>query len=108
MIKVMLSLDLTNENGNRADLYKYLELAGWEKVQNVDTVWLKDFSNYTSTTEYNLSQIKNEIATPLVNAYKELKLDRIYYVAQIGNTTAISRVIEVRKGQLGAYPQELF
>ncbi|MCK9735527.1 hypothetical protein [Pseudomonas syringae] len=108
MIKVMLSLDLTNENGNRADLYKRLELAGWKKVKNVDTVWLKDFNDYTTLTEQAQKNIRNDIANPLVAAYKELKLDKIYYVAQIGNSTAISRVVENRKGELGAYPQELF
>ncbi|QVI77582.1 hypothetical protein [Pseudomonas syringae] len=108
MIKVMLSLDLKNENGNRADLYKYLEEADWKKVKNVDTVWLKDFDDYTTINEQVLNSIKGEIAKPLVTAYKELKLDKIYYVAQIGNTIVVSRVIETRKGDYGVYPQELF
>jgi hypothetical protein len=108
MIKVMLSLDLTNAKDNRPDLYSALEVAGWKKAQNVDTVWLKDFSKYTNLDDQALTNIKNDIAIPLVKAHKSLELDKIYYVAQIGNSLVISRVVEKRNGDVLAYPQDVF
>jgi hypothetical protein len=108
MIKVMLSLDLTNAKDNRPEFYSVLEGAGWKKAQNVDTVWLQDFSKYTSLDEQTLTNIRNDIARPLLDAYKNLKLDKIYYVAQIGNGAVISRVVEKRNGELKAYVENLF
>jgi len=108
MIKVMLSLDLTNAKDNRPEFYSALEDAGWKKAQNVDTVWLKDFNKYTNLDEQTLTNIKNDIATPFVDAHKSLKLDKIYYVAQIGNGIVISRVVENRRGDVKAYPQDVF
>lgn len=108
MIKVMLSLDLTNAKDNRADFYKYLEEAGWKKAKNVDTVWLKDYASYTSLDEQTLTKIKSDIATPFIEAYKSLKLDTVYYVAQIGNGIVISRAVEKRNGEVKAYLQDVF
>ncbi len=108
MIKVMLSLDLTNAKDKRHELYVALEDAGWKKAQNVDTVWLKDFAKYNHLDQQTLTDMKNAIATPIVDAHKSLKLDKIYYVAQIGNGLVISRVVESRSGEVKAYPQDLF
>ncbi|AKF51660.1 hypothetical protein [Pseudomonas syringae] len=107
MIKVMLSLDLTNAKESRPELYSVLEEAGWKKASNVDTVWLKDYK-YANLDDQTVTTIRNDISKPLIDAHKKLKLDKIYYVAQIGNTTAISRLIEKRAGEVSIYAQELF
>lgn len=109
MLKIMLSLDLTNAKDNRADFYKYLEEAGWKKAKNVDTVWLKETKDYNGQDKDSLLNIeKEEIFNPLAKAHKELKLDKIYYVAQFGNATFVSRVIENRNGVLKAYGENLY
>lgn len=108
MIKVMLSLDIKNAKDNRPEFNRHLAGAGWKKVQNVDTVWLKNFAEYTTLDKLSLKNLRSEIATPLINAHKELKLEKIYYVAQLGNTATISRVVEKRDGVLKAYAEKLF
>lgn len=109
MLRLMLSLDLTNANGNRADFYKYLQEAGWQKAKNVDTVWLKE-TNDTSTPDVQalINIERKHIADILINAHKDLKLEKIYYVAQIGNATAVNRVVERRNGVSNAFIESLF
>lgn len=108
MIKVMLSLDLINaEEKKRTDFYADLSGAGWKKAKNVDTVWLKDFEGCTSS-EDDLKKIRDNIATLFINSYKKLKLEKIFYVAQIGNEIVISRVVEERSGKVKAYSEKVF
>ncbi|MFG0671113.1 hypothetical protein ACF8E6_11255 [Pseudomonas sp. xss_1] len=109
MIRVMLSLDLIGAEEKRADLYGTLEDAGWKKARNVDTVWVKEFRNYSpNLDEDRLKELRGEIATPFIAAYKSLKLSKVYYVAQIGNECVISREVETRGGKLMAYAQSVF
>ncbi|QVI88028.1 hypothetical protein [Pseudomonas viridiflava] len=109
MLKIMLSLDLTNAKDNRAEFYNYLEEAGWKKAKNVDTVWLKETKDYNPQDSNSLINVeKEEIVNPLAKAHKELKLDKIYYVAQFGNAAFVSRVIEIRNGVLKAYIENLY
>ncbi|MBP5100819.1 hypothetical protein, partial [Pseudomonas protegens] len=104
MLKIMLSLDLTNAKDNRAEFYKNLEEAGWKKAKNVDTVWLKETKDYNPQDSQSLLNIeREEIADPLVKAHKKLELDKVYYVAQFGNAAFVSRVIEKRNGVVKAY-----
>lgn len=106
MIKVMLSLDLINVVDERDDFYAALASDGWKKVRNVDTVWLKDFPHFTSTEE-SLARLRNEIAKSIIKPTKELRIKQVFYVAQLGNSEAISRVVEKRTDQYLAYPQTL-
>ncbi len=109
MIKVMLSLDLIGAEEKRDDLYGILEDAGWNKARNVDTVWVKEFRNYApNLDEERLKKLRSEIATPFIEAYKSLKLSKVYYVAQIGNECVISREVETRGGKLMAYTESVF
>lgn len=107
MIKVMLSLDLIDVVDERDDFYAALADAGWKKARNVDTVWLKDFSSYTSTDEDSLKNLRNEIARSIIKPAKELKIQQVFYVAQLGNKEVISRLVEERSGQYLAHPQNL-
>lgn len=109
MLKIMLSLDLTNAKDNRAEFYKYLEEAGWKKAKNVDTVWLKETKDYNGQDKDSLTNIhKIEVVKPLIEAHKSLKLDKIYYVVQFGNAIVVNRVIEKRNGVLNVYSEDLF
>lgn len=107
MIRVMLSLDLIEAEDKRADLYGFLTNDGWKKASNVDTVWLKEFNQYTTLDDEQLKKLRNEIADPVINAHKKLKLRKVYYVAQIGNKCVISRVVEKRDGTTKAYVETL-
>ncbi|MNC34053.1 hypothetical protein D3C75_824690 [compost metagenome] len=108
MIRVMLSLDLIDAEDKRADFYGYLTNDGWKKAKNVDTVWLKRFSDYTALDEEQVKKLRNEIAAPIIEAYKKLKLHKVFYVAQIGNNCVISRVVEKRDGKTAAYSESVF
>lgn len=109
MIRVMLSLDLIDAEDKRADLYGMLEDAGWRKARNVDTVWVKEFRNYSpNLDEGRLKELRGEIAAPFFAAYKSLKLSKVYYVAQIGNECVISRQVEMRGGKLSAHVESVF
>ncbi|VVO23066.1 hypothetical protein [Pseudomonas fluorescens] len=109
MLKIMLSLDLTNAKDNRAEFYKHLEQAGWQKAKNVDTVWLKETADYNGQDKDSLTNIhKKEVISPLIEAHKTLKLDKIYYVVQFGNAAVINRVVEIRNGVLNVYTESLY
>ncbi len=109
MLRIMLSLDLTNANDNRADFYKYLHDAGWKKVHNVDTVWLKETNDTSNPDAHALIDIdRKHIADILINAHKNLKLEKIFYVAQIGNATPINRVVEKRGIVTNSFNESLF
>lgn len=100
MIRVMVSLDLVNAEPQREEFYKMLAANGWTKLTSVDTVWT--FSKMGSTKEEE-DVARSEIAKLLTEAAKEFKPTRITYVAQIGNNSAIERVVEKRVSDYGSY-----
>mgnify|MGYP001040780023 CR=1 FL=1 len=95
MLHVMVSLDLSNAKKDRPDFNKLLADKGWVKLSNVDTVWSILFPK-ASETNYQL--IVEVIAKTLLEAAKELKLDQVTYVAQIGNFEAIGRYVLKKNG----------
>lgn len=95
MLYSMVSLDLANAKKDRPDFNKLLADKSWVKLSNVDTVWSIFFPK-ANETDYQL--IVDTIAKTLLAAAKELKLDRISYVAQIGNVEAIGRYILKENG----------
>ncbi|MCL6307139.1 hypothetical protein M3R28_09505 [Pseudomonas syringae] len=108
MIKVMLSLDLMDVVQNvRNEFYAELATDGWKKANNVDTVWLKDFSAYTTLGEEQLKKLRNEVADSIINPASKLKVKQVFYVAQLGNSVVISRVVENRNGAFKAFTQDL-
>lgn len=95
MLNATVSLDLANAKKDRPDFNKYLADVTWTKLSNVDTVWT---IHYPKAEEVNIPKIKTDIANTLLAAAKELKLDRIDFVAQVGNGTAIGRHIIKKNG----------
>ena len=108
MIRVMLSLDLIDVVDERNDFYGALADDGWKKAKNVDTVWLKKFTSYTTLDEESSQKLRNEIANSVIKPAAEFKIKQIFYVAQLGNDSVISRVVEKRDGKILAYPHDLF
>lgn len=95
MLHVMVSLDLANAKKDRPDFNKYLADAKWMKLSRVDTVWSIRFPN---AYEKDIQLIADTIEKTLLAAAKELKLERINYVAQIGNEDSIGRYIVYKDG----------
>jgi hypothetical protein len=95
MLYVMVSLDLANAKKDRPDFNKLLADKGWVKLSSVDTVWSILFPKANET---NYQLIVDVLAKTLLEAAKELKLDQISYVAQIGNAETIGRYVIKKNG----------
>jgi len=94
MIRVLLSLDLEKSEEKRDDFYDILATKGWKKTKDVDTVWTIKFTKLDPDNEDHYKTIKKRLAAVFIEAATELKLKRIHYVAQLGNTEVIARVIK--------------
>lgn len=102
MLHVMLSLDISKAEEDRYDFYKCLQEYGWEKVSNVDTVWRRDFPS-RSTDSISVLATAGMISEEMILAAKKLELEKIKYVAQVGNSEAYSRVVEKRFETYGVF-----
>lgn len=95
MIYAIVSLDLANAKEERTDFNNYLTTKKWDKLGKVDTVWAV---KYPSATELSFDVLVADIRADLEGAAKELELEKVTYVAQIGNTRAIGRYIVRERG----------
>lgn len=86
MIRVMLSLDLAKASDERDDFNKLLAKEKWKKLSKVDTVWVLRFDKYDQSS---FKAIQKYVTQFLLDAAKKLKLEKISFVAQIGDAKAI-------------------
>jgi len=100
MVHVLVSLDLTNAPKKRYDFDKYLADNDWKKLAGVDTVWAIEFPQYT---QVSFVAIKDKVGGVLLNVAKELEMERIDYVVQIGNAEVISRYVVKKNGNYGIF-----
>ncbi len=101
MIRVLLSLDLIKSEDQRDDFYALLKKEGWNKTNDVDTVWTLKFLKRDPEKDADYKAIRNRIANVLIKAATELNLKKIYYVAQLGNHAVIAR--SIKKDEDGKY-----
>lgn len=108
MIRAMVSLDLIDSEEERDSLYEILAAKNWKKALDVDTVWFLPYSQYSQQTPESTEKIKISIRSTLLNAAKELKLHKIFYVAQIGNAEPIGRTIYKKDGEYQCFTRTLY
>ncbi|WP_236190200.1 hypothetical protein [Pseudomonas pharyngis] len=108
MIRVLLSLDLIDSEDQRDELYEILKKKNWQKTKDVDTVWTLGYTKLDPSKESDFVKIKNNITSTLITASKNLKLKKIYYVAQLGNNEVIARVIKKVDGEYKAFKRDLY
>lgn len=80
-LHVTLSLDLSNIENQRYYFNAYMGTNGWEKLNEVDTVWHKTY-NYAQSRD---SEVAADIKSILKVAAQKFEPDSIEYIAQIGN-----------------------
>lgn len=101
MIRVMLSLDLKNAtDAQREDFNTALADNAWLKLQDVDTVWFKRFKNIKDDDD-GAKEVRNSIAKDIKNAAAKAKIQKVTYVAQLGNRDAIGRIAAKADGKYG-------
>lgn len=108
MIRVLLSLDLIKSNDQRDDFYEFLIKKKWLKTADVDTVWTITYPNADPEKKAHYTAIKKKIASELVEAATKLKLKKIYYVAQIGNSEVIARSIMKDEDEYKQFTRKLY
>lgn len=109
MVKVLLSLDLIDATkAERDGLYDILAGKNWLKTHDVDTVWTLSYSQHEHSDASVFKKIRDNIANVLINASSELRLKRIYYVAQLGNHEVIAREISKVDGQYKCTQRNLY
>lgn len=95
MIRVLLSLDLNDAtHKQRDDLYEILKGKNWQKTKHVDTVWTLTYSDYDHDSTANFQTIRDYLANTFHSAAQKLKISEIYYVAQLGNDSVITRQVK--------------
>ncbi len=108
MIRVLLSLDLIDSEDQRDDFYELLKEQNWLKTKDVDTVWTIRFPNANAEKDEHYISLKDKIARTLIDAATELKLKKIYYVAQIGNKEVIARSIVKEDNKYKCFKRPLY
>ena len=93
MTNVTLSLDLKNADSVREDAYKMLKDSNWRKLESVDTVWVTRYPTQCFSDPSGVRIMVDDISSLLKNCAKTLKIERINYIAQIGNRDVIERQI---------------
>lgn len=84
MTYCMLSLDLSNaDDEQRTNFYGVLDVDGWGKLVDVDTVWQKRFDD-----SFVNPSIQRRIITVLENAAGAGRIKLVTFAAQIGNNPA--------------------
>ncbi len=100
MIRVLLSLDLNDASREqRDDLYEILKGKNWKKAKHVDTVWTLTYPDYDHDSEDDFKKIRDYLAKTFRDSAEKLGLKEIYYVAQLGNESVISRVVKKVDGK---------
>ncbi|RZO10658.1 hypothetical protein EKG40_03565 [Pseudomonas moorei] len=105
MTYVTLSLDFKNANAVREKAYDFFAEEQWEKLENVDTVWMIEYpSRYYNDSE-DVRKIHYNIASTLKKCAKDLDIERINYIIQVGNRKPIQRQVVYQHGEYkeGAY-----
>lgn len=108
MISVMVSLDLIDSEEERGDFYAVLAAKNWKKARDVDTVWFLTYSQLAQQTKESTEKVKVDIRSILLETAEKLKLTKIYYVAQIGNSEPIGRAIYKKNGVYTCFTRELY
>ncbi|WP_196765158.1 hypothetical protein, partial [Pseudomonas monteilii] len=103
------SLDLNDASKEqRNDLYGLLAAKNWMKTKDVDTVWTLTYPDFNHDSEENMKAIRLYLESTLCNAAQSLRLKEIYYVAQLGNDSVLSRVVKKVEGVYKALPTSLY
>lgn len=94
MIRVLLSLDLIESEDQRDDFYELLKSKNWFKTEGVDTVWTIGYPKRDPEKTADYKAVRDRLANVLIEAATKLNLEKIFYVAQLGNYEVIARSIE--------------
>lgn len=108
MIRVLLSLDLKKSENKRDEFYEFLKNINWQKTNDVDTVWTLTYPKLEADDSKSYTKIKNNIKLRLIEASTNLKLSRIEYVAQLGNSEVIARAIKKDEGEYKQFKRKLY
>ena len=106
MIRVLLSLDLTNKESERDNFNNFLAEQQWKKLAGVNIVWAIEYDDFSQTNEQHVTNVKRDLSKVLLTAAREFKPDRITYVAQIANIECIGRYIYREGGDYKAFIYE--
>ena len=99
MIRAMMSLDLKNAStAQRSDFDASLKEQGWVKLNGVDTVWCRRFSQIANN-EDEIKDVRNRTIHAVKKAAAEGKIEQVKYVAQISNEAAIGRIVWKKGGE---------
>ncbi|WP_426215312.1 hypothetical protein [Pseudomonas sp. DWRC2-2] len=101
MLYVMLSLDLSGAENQRYAFNQQLEVEGFQKLTNVDTVWTTSIEGYDDKEGLVARGFKKFFKDTAV----KFEIPKLTYVVQIGNSEALGVLIELR---YGAYEIEDF
>lgn len=86
MTYCMLSLDLTNaDDDKRKVFYTQLDINGWVKLPDVDTVWQKKYGSLILEPS-----IRRSITSDLEGAASTSGVKLVTFAAQIGDRMAIT------------------
>lgn len=58
MIRVLLSLDLTNKESERDNFNNFLAEQQWKKLAGVNTVWAIEYDDFSQTNEQHVTKSK--------------------------------------------------
>ena len=81
MIRVLLSLDLTNKESERDNFNNFLAEQQWKKLKDVDTVWAIEYDDFSQTNEQLMAQLQR-IEQALDKSMTRSDEQLAYYVAQ--------------------------
>ncbi|MGY4494884.1 hypothetical protein [Pseudomonas sp. TE3610] len=93
MTYATLSLDLKDAQHVRDDVYEMIEQKNWRKLEGVDTVWAAQYLHLSYIDSSDVRKMVNDISGMIIECAKTHKLDRINYIAQIGNRDVIVRQV---------------
>ncbi len=98
MTHVTLSLDIENANAVRKKAYKFFAEEEWVKLDSVDTVWVIEYPEYNFNYSEDVRKIHYNIAKTLKQCAKDLDIERINYMIQVGDRQAIQRQVTYQFG----------
>ena len=81
MIRVLLSLDLTNKESERDNFNNFLAEQQWKKLAGVNTVWAIEYDDFSQTNEQLMAQLQR-IEQALGQSMTRSDEQLAYYVAQ--------------------------
>lgn len=98
MTHVTLSLDFENANAVRKKAYKFLAEKEWVKLDSVDTVWAIEYPEFNYKLPGDVRKIHYDIAKTLKQCAKDLEIERINYIIQVGDRGAFQRQVTCKYG----------